>query len=153
MLRRWVTRLLAMCAIAAATGCSKADVGRRPEVEVKAGIFFGGQLQRRMKWSFVLDPAHQTQGFRLQFRKPLTQAAHITWEISRPKLDSRRRLAMVTSKFEATIPAGTSQNDQLIAFDESDRPGKWKLRVSFQDKQVFSDTIEVIPFAPNPNDD
>jgi hypothetical protein len=153
MLKLWGTPLLALCALSAATGCSRSDVTRRPEVEVKAGIFFGGQLQRRMKWPFVLDPAHQTQGFRLQFRKPLPQAAHIAWEISRPRLDGKRRLGMVTSKFDATIPAGTSQNDQLIALDESDRPGKWKLRVSFQDRQVFSDTIEVIPFAPNPNDD
>ena len=152
MLQRWGTPLLALCAISLTAGCGRVNSSPRPDVEVKAGIFFGGQLQRRMKWPFVLDPAHQTQGFRIQFRKPLTQAANIAWEISRPRLDNKRRLGMVTSSFQATIPAGTSQNDQLITLDESDRPGKWKLRVLLENTQVFYDTIEAIPFSPTPGD-
>ena len=153
MLKRPSLQLFTVCAICAAVGCGSTDRAPHPDVEVKAGIFFGGQLQRRMKWPFVLDPAHQTQGFRIQFRKPLHQAAQITWMISRPRLDNRRRLGMVTSSFGATIPAGISQNDQLITLDESDRPGKWKLRVLLENAQVYDGTIEVVPFTPAPGDD
>ena len=153
MLNRWVTRSLAVGLVSVVAGCAHGTDRSQAAVEVKAGIFFGGQLQERLKWPLVLDPTRQTQGFRVRFREPLGESTELSWEFARPILDAKKRVVHTKSLFKATIPAGTLQNDQLIVLDESDRPGNWKLQVALQDKNVFGATIEVVPFTPTPGDD
>jgi len=153
VLNRWVTRALVVGLVSVIAGCTHSANRSHAAVEVKAGIFFGGQLQERIKWPLVLDPTRQTQGFRVKFREPLLESAQLSWELARPRLDPKKRVVLTKSRFEATLPSGTLQNDQLIVLDESDRPGNWKLQVALQDRNVFGATIEVVPFTPTPGDD
>jgi hypothetical protein len=153
VLSSWRTWSLAVGLVSIVAGCTHGADRSHAAVEVKAGIFFGGQLQERLKWPLVLDPTRQTQGFRVRFREPLSESAQLSWEIARPRLDLKRRVVVTQSRFEAAIPPGTLQNDQLIVLDESDRPGHWKLQVALRDTTVFGATIEVVPFTPAPGDD
>jgi hypothetical protein len=135
------------------TQCTRSNDADAPPIRVQSGIFFGGQLQQRTKWPLLIDPARQTQGFRIKFRIPLPHSAELAWELTRPRLDHRRRIIATRSKFSATLAAGTEQNDQLITLDENDRPGKWKLAVSLDGKSVYEGAIEVVPFVATAGDD
>lgn len=153
MLSGRFARSLVVGLVSVVAGCAHGTDRSQAAVEVKAGIFFGGQLQERLKWPLVLDPTRQSQGFRVRFREPLRESTELSWELARPRLDTKKRVVPTKSQYKATIPAGTLQNDQLIVLDESDRPGNWKLQVALQDKRVFEATIEVVPFTPTPGDD
>jgi hypothetical protein len=142
-----------MVSIGAFFACSRFRDEPIPAVRVDAGIFFGGQLQERTKWPLLIDPARQSQGFRIRFRTPLRESAHLVWDLTRPKLDHKRRVVLTKSEFEASLPAGTEQTDQVIVFDENDRIGKWKLDVTLDGTNVYGTTLEVVPFSPSPNDD
>jgi hypothetical protein len=133
--------------------CERGPDASGPPVRVQAGVFFGGQLQQRTKWSLVIDPARQTQGFRIRFQPALLRSAELSWELTRPRLDHKRRVVATKSNYTATLPAGTEHNDQLIQVDESDRPGKWKLAVSLDGKSVYEGAIDVVPHAATAGDD
>ena len=147
-------RIVALLAwLALPLSCRKAGAPAPPVIEIRAGIFFGGQLQQRATWPLVLDPTRQTQGFRVHFREPLAQPVHLTWELTRPRLDHKRRAAIISSPGEATVPVGAQQHDQLITLDERDRTGKYRLHVSIDNVSRFDQTIEVVPNSPSPSDD
>jgi hypothetical protein len=134
-------------------GCTQNRDEPGAAVQVNAGIFFGGQLQERTKWPLLIDPARQSQGFRILFRTPLARASHLSWALMRTRVDHKRRVVTTKSDFDATLPAGTGQNDQLVVFDENDRPGKWKLEVTFEGTNVYGTTLDVVPYVPSSADD
>jgi len=147
-----VHALLAM-GLLVSVGCTRTNETSTPQVQVHVGIFFGGQLQRRAKWPLVIDPGRQTQGFRVSLREPLAHSAQLAWEVSRPRLDQKKRVVTTRSQAKVSLPAGTQQNDQLIALDENDRPGKWKLSVWLDERPLTDSIIEVIPSAGTAADD
>ncbi len=144
---------LSLALVLFGASCEHGTDSSAPPVRIQAGVFFGGQLQQRTKWALVIDPGRQTQGFRIRFREPLSRSADLAWELTRPRLDHKRRVVATQSKYTAALPAGTQENDQLIALDESDRPGKWKLAVSLDGKSVYEGTIDVVPFVVTAGDD
>lgn len=150
---KWRHLLLWMASSLCGTACDSWATPRPPEIKVEVGVFFGGQLQKRNQWPLVLDTTRQTQGFRVVLRDPLSAEAPLSWELARPRMDSKRRLQQITSQYQATLPVGTKTSDQLIPFDEADRPGTWRLKIMLRNQQVFSGPLEVQRASPTTADD
>ena len=129
-----------------ATACNRqAPV---PTLRAQAGIFFGGQIQNRTEWPLTLDETRQTQGFRIDFGQVLQQPAHVTWDVVRPAVKPRKHTASsnesAASSFDVTVPTGTDRFDQLVRFNDGDRPGQWKLHVFVNGTSVLDRTIQVV---------
>lgn len=139
-----------------ANGCDRHPVSK-PDVTVKAGIFYGGQIQNRSDWPFILDATRQTQGFRIEFGQPLAKPAEVHWTMTRVVERGKGR-AYSSSDSDGvpatvTVPAGSQRFDQIIPFATRDRPGDWKLAVSVDGKKIWDQTIHVVPKPPATSDD
>jgi len=136
-------------------GCEQHPSNHR--TVVKVGIFYGGQIQNRLEWPLILDTTRQTQGFRIEFASPLTKPARVHWDVTRPKLRHKRRETSHDetgpSSFDATIPSGSERFDQVIAFEDTDRVGDWKLTVSVDGATVWDRIIHIIPKPTSTPDD
>lgn len=146
-------RLFSLASLLCVTACDNWVTQKAPEIKVEVGVFFGGQLQKRNQWPLILDTTRQTQGFRVTLRNPLPSEAPLAWEVTRPRLDSKHRLQQTASQYQASLPAGTTSSDQLISFDEADRPGTWRLKITLRNQPIFSGPLEVQRPAPVTADD
>ena len=153
MSRRALLSVLAFALSQNLLGCADWLKTKDPEVDVQTGVFFGGQLQRRSKWALILDTTRQTQGFRVLFKHALGEPSLIAWEVTRLQMDSKRRVQQVTTQNQTTLPAGTTQNDQLIPFEQMDRPGSWRLKVRLLNRSVYAGTLEIVPSSAMPQED
>jgi len=157
MIREFPSRLtLAISVMGMALGCNT-NGSAGPRTTAKAGIFYGGQIQNRAEWPLVLDATRQSQGFRIEFGRPLTKATQVNWEIVRPafrkKIHSNKHEETVESSFSASVPVGSERFDQIVAFTDSDRTGEWKLRVSVDGVRVLERTIHVVTKPPPSTED
>jgi hypothetical protein len=129
----------------------------KPEISVKAGIFYGGQIQNRSEWPLVLDATRQTQGFRIEFAHPLTRPAQVHWAMTRvvERGKGHAHAASDADGLPSTtlVPAGSQRFDQVIPFTTRDRPGDWKLSVSVDGRTLWDQTIHVIPKPTATSDD
>ncbi len=140
-----------------ASACGQRSATSNPSIKAQVGIFFGGQIQNRTEWPLVLDETRQTQGFRIDFGQVLRQPAQLTWNIVRPAVKPRRHASSpnesAVSSFEVTVPAGTERLDQLVRFNDGDRPGEWKLHVAVNGISVVDHSIQVVSKAFTVQDD
>jgi hypothetical protein len=145
--------LAAFSAVVALASCARPA----PQELVKSGklgVFYGGQVQERTDVPFELDPAKQTQGFRLEFSAPLAQDTEVDWRIDVPKADPDRKRRPRASGELATVPrtalsgkdvarAGETTLDHLLTFHPGDPLGLWNVRVVVLGKVVIDRPIEV----------
>lgn len=134
-LQRWSARLcLAFCC---APACEPVPPPAQGLVrEARLGVFYGGQIQEREEVPMVLDQSRQSQGFRLEFERPLGKPVSIRWEIEMP--GAGRGGPLHLSKLgELTAQPGQQRIDQLFAFEPGDPLGLWNLRVHVEDELVI----------------
>lgn len=145
--------LLAIAVASASPACARPE----PQSFVKSaklGVFYGGQVEERTDVPFELDPAKQTQGFRVQFSEPLAQDTAVEWRIDVPKADPERKKRPRTAGELATPPrtslsgrdvarAGETTLDHVLTFHPGDPLGLWNVRVVVRDKVVIDRPIEV----------
>jgi len=115
-------------------GCERKPAETGPVAHAALGIFFGGQVQERQEIPFTLDRAKQTQGFVIEFTRPLTRPLKIHWEIDRPKVRGKGRL---TELFDAEARVGQTRFDQEIPFEPGHPLGTWNFRVTVEDQIVI----------------
>jgi hypothetical protein len=148
--------MLCLGALAFTPACER----REPPAFVKSGklgVFFGGQVEERRELPFELDPAKQTQGFRVEFSQPLATDTDVEWRVDMPNPDARRR----RSKANADPPpsptqtlsgkdiarAGEKTLDHVLVFHPGDPLGLWNVRVVVRDKVVIDRPVEVFDAA------
>ncbi len=140
-----------------ALACAQQGGTSSAPARAQAGIFFGGQIQHRAEWPLILDETRQTQGFRIEFARAVREPTHVRWEVVRPTARQRKHALppteSVTSTFEATIVAGTDHFDQLIRFEDGDRPGEWRLRVLVNGVSILDRSIRVVPKSATAQED
>ena len=144
---------LLVASLAVALGCARRD----PPAFVKTaklGVFYGGQVQERTDVPFELDPAKQTQGFRVEFSERLATDTEVDWQLDVPKADPDRRKKPRAPGSLATPPrtslsgkdvarAGERLLDHVIEFHPGDPLGLWNVRVVVRGKVVIDRPIEV----------
>jgi hypothetical protein len=119
-----------------------------PLVERAAfGVFFGGQIQDRKELPFELDPARQQQGFRVDFRAPLTGAVKVAWEVARP-LGAKAAKAdagsgEVVEVGELTAHVGEARIDVPVSFRQGQVLGNWHLRLKVDSRVVLDRDVLV----------
>jgi hypothetical protein len=129
---------------------------RKPDALVanaKFGVFFGGQIQERREIPFDLDPTKLTQGFRIEFRKPLVRDATVEWRIDKPVEGARKRRLKhgaeakspepATASERAVAHAGETRFERVTHFEPGDPLGLWNVRVLVDDKVVIDRPFEV----------
>jgi hypothetical protein len=140
-----------------ALACAQQSETSGAPARARAGIFFGGQIQNRAEWPLILDETRQTQGFRIDFARAVREPTHVRWEVVRPTAKQRKHalppIESATSTFEATVAVGTDHFDQLIHFDDGDRPGEWRLRVLVNGASILDRSIRVVPKSAAIQDD
>lgn len=141
---------------ATSSGCNSSDP-QSASVAAQFGIFFGGQIQRRDAVALEPDSTRQTQGFRVQFHPAFKHAVALDWELDVPTRRRGRRgpgnAPRTKRTGHAEIPAGRSQYEQLIAFDPTDVPGTWNLRVDVDGTNVLDRPFRVVAGLRDPDDD
>ncbi|HVW25958.1 MAG TPA: hypothetical protein VHC69_11360 [Polyangiaceae bacterium] len=145
--------LLAIAVAGASPSCARPEP--LPFVKsAKLGVFYGGQVEERTDVPFELDPAKQTQGFRVRFSEPLARDTEVEWRIDVPKADPERKKRPRAAGERATPPrtslsgkdvarAGETTLDHVLAFHPGDPLGLWNVRVVVRDKVVIDRPIEV----------
>ena len=115
------------------TACSSGQ--RAPEKLSRAelGVFYGGEVQERLRVDMPSDRPRPTLGFRLTMASPLQNELGVRWEIDMPGPADRR----VQNVGEARVPAGQTRFDQVIAVLENARLGTWNVRVTAGDRIVI----------------
>jgi hypothetical protein len=136
--------LLALVAgLAVATGCRRTDAP--PDVRVRFGVFFGGEVQERERIPLVIDRARQTIGLRLEFSEPPRAEQRVSWELDKPIGKKPGDPARVVAYGEARTRVGEPVLDVPLAFQATDRPGAWRVRVALDDKRVLDRAFSVVP--------
>lgn len=145
--------LLVTLLSAAALSCSRP--APPPFVKsAKLGVFYGGQVQERADVPFELDPAKQTQGFRVEFSEPLATDTDIEWRIDVPKVDPERRKKpraagelpappRTTLSGKDIARAGETAMEHVLTFHPGDPLGLWNVRVVVRGKVVIDRPLEV----------
>jgi len=150
----WSARA-AVALAALAVACERPPTPK-PELVARAtfGVFFGGQVEERRDIPFELDTSKQTQGFRIEFANRLASDVEVAWTIDLPGSAAPQKTAKVKILHppeahrkkisgKATVPAGLSRFDQMIAFEPGDPLGLWNARVVVQGKVVVDRPFEV----------
>ena len=125
-----------------------------PELVKRArlGVFYGGQVEERQEIPFELDPARQTQGFRVEFSEPLASDTELEYRIDKPKTAFERRHKVrgaaepappTTSEGKDVARAGETSLDHVIVFHPGDPLGLWNVRVVVRGKVVIDRPVEV----------
>ncbi len=139
---------------AALTAACNRSGGEDSAGTAKFGVFFGGQIEERRDIPFELDPAKQTQGFRVDFGTPLARDAEVVWNIDMPasaqtaKTTRSKNAPQVEAhrksiSGKATIRAGLSRFDQVTPFEPGDPLGLWNARVTVGGKVLIDRPFEV----------
>jgi hypothetical protein len=142
-------RLVAGLALAA--GCHRAEAPR--DVHVRFGVFFGGEVQEREQIPLVVDRARQAIGLRLEFSEPPALAQRVSWELDKPAGKKPGDPARVVAYGEAKTRVGEAVLDVPLAFQPTDRPGSWRVRVALDDKRVLDRPFSVVPASEAASDD
>lgn len=137
MMRKGLSSLLVAATLVGAFGCRP---HAEPERRAQLGIFFGGQIQERDEIPFTLDRAKQTQGFRIDFGRPLSASAKIRWEVDRPRVRGPGR---ATELGQAEARVGQERFDQEIRFEPGQPLGTWNFRVLVEDDLVIDRPVLV----------
>jgi len=136
--------VLGLLASLATGGCSKRTA--EPGVRARFGIFFGGDVQEREELPLVLDRSRQSHGIRLDFDDPPSEPLRVTWEIEKPGGGKDGGGGLVDYG-EVKTRAGARTLDVPLAFRPGDKPGRWHVRVSLEDKQLLDRAFRVVPAA------
>jgi hypothetical protein len=126
-----------------AAACQRANP--TPDVRVRFGVFFGGELQEREQIPLVVDRARQTIGLRLEFSEPPTSERRVAWELDKPAGKKPSDSARVVAYGAAKTRVGEAVLDVPLAFQASDRPGAWRVRVTLDDQRVLDRPFTVTP--------
>lgn len=116
-----------------------------PDVRVRFGVFFGGEVQERERIPLVLDRARQTIGLRLEFAGAPSTERRVAWELDKPTGKKPTDTTRVVAYGEAKTRIGEAVLDVPLAFQANDRPGAWRLRVALDGKPVLERAFTVIP--------
>jgi len=112
------------------------------------GVFFGGQVQQRLEIPISPDPSQNTQGLRVEFRRPLPSAAQITWDWDYPTARSGPRGPCSAPRKQrtetATVPAGADRFEQLLNLDPTSVPGTYNLRVMLGEEVALDRSFRVV---------
>jgi len=153
----FVAVLVAAAGVAAVGSSCNSSNRQSASVTAQFGIFFGGQIQQRDAIALEPDSTRQTQGFRVRFDPALDHAVALDWELDVPTRRQGRRGPGNAPRTKRTgqveIPAGRSQYEQLIAFDPTDVPGTWNLRVDVDGTTVLDRPFRVVSGLREPDDD
>jgi hypothetical protein len=152
--RSGLARLALGAFLATLPGCRSA-----PPTELvksaKFGVFFGGQIQERRELPFELDPAKQTQGFRVEFSEPLAADTAVEFRIDTPspsRSGKKKPARGDTAAPEPSAPlqaateiarAGETRFDHVTSFHPGDPLGLWNVRVVVRGKVVIDRAVEV----------
>lgn len=137
--------------VAFAAGCRRG--GAEPDVRVRFGVFFGGEVQEREQIPLVVDRARQMIGLRLEFTNPPTAEHRVSWELDKPTGKKPSDTTRVVAYGEAQTRIGEAVLDVPLAFQAHDRPGAWRVRVALDGKPVLERPFTVIPANEAPADD
>lgn len=147
-------RLALATLLVATTGC-RPSPPKELVKSAKFGVFFGGQIQERREVPFELDPAKQTQGFRIEFSEPLAADTAVEFRIDMPTLGRTGKKKpprgdTAPPEPPATTQAGTelarageSRIDHVTRFHPGDPLGLWNVRVVVRGKVVIDRAVEV----------
>lgn len=143
LLTRILIRRAAWLVAVGFVGCNSAETPPPSKViSAQLGLFFGGQIQQRIELPLELDSTRQTQGFRLQFARPLLRPAEVEWTLNFPTARTGVRGPSNSPRAERTerltVPAGADRFEQLLTFRTTDVPGTYNLRV-FVDEELVLD--------------
>lgn len=140
-------------ALAAPFAASCRRGGPEPDVRVRFGVFFGGEVQEREQIPLIVDRARQTIGFRLEFADAPTTERRIAWELDKPVGKKPNDTTRVVAYGEAKTRIGGAVLDVPLAFQDSDRPGAWRVRLDLDGKRVLDRPFTVIPASEAPAED
>lgn len=143
--------LALLVGLACGTGCRHGA----PDADVRArfGVFFGGEVQEREQIPLVLDRARQTIGLRLEFTAAPTAARELVWELDKPAGKKPNDTTRVVAYGEAKTRVGETVQDVPLAFQQNDRPGAWRVRVTLDGKRLLDRPFTVIPASEAPSED
>jgi hypothetical protein len=132
-----------MAVLTALGGCHRTEP--LPDVAVRFGVFFGGQVQEREKIPLVVDRARQSIGIRLEFASPPATEQTVRWELDKPAPGKSPDGARVVAYGEAKTRPGAAVLDLPLAFQAADRPGAWRVRVALDGRTVLDRPFTVTP--------
>jgi hypothetical protein len=138
-------RRLSICAAILCVGACDPEKNAGSTVTAKFGVFFGGQIQERDEIPFELDPAKQTQGFRVELGAPAEQALPVQWEIARPDPGGNSRFVTVLG--DGKLPAGQRRFEHTLRFKPGDALGLWNVRVVLEDRVLIDRPFAVYDHA------
>jgi hypothetical protein len=146
-----VALALTVLAFGALGACHRAESA--PEVAVRFGVFFGGQVQEREKIPLIVDRARQTIGIRLEFKSPPGAAQNVRWELDKPAPGKSPDGARVVAYGEAKTRPGAAVLDLPLAFQTGDRPGAWRIRVALDGQRLLDHPFTVTPASDAPTEE
>ncbi len=152
-----MTRVGSVTVVAALFATAACREAPRPELvkSAKFGVFFGGQIQERRELPFELDPAKQTQGFRIEFTEPLAADTPVELRIDLPtrgrtgKKPPARSGAAPAEPAQAFVAAteiaraGQRLVEHPVPFHPGDPLGLWNVRAVVRGKVVLDRPVEV----------
>lgn len=155
MSRRFTSRssvVLLLLGVSAAelAACQRGDAA--PAAEAHFGVFFGGQLQEREKVPLIVDRSRQAIGIRLEFASPPRAEQSVRWELEKPAPGKAKDSARIVAYGEAKTRVGASVLDVPLAFEPTDRPGPWRVRVALDGKSVLDRPFTVTPANEAPSE-
>jgi hypothetical protein len=148
--RRAVVFALGGFALAPLAACRRDDTP--PEVQAHFGIFFGGQVQEREKIPLIADRARQSVGIRLEFASPPRTEQNVRWELEKPAPGKTSDGTRIVAYGESRTRIGATVLDVPLAFQASDRPGSWRVRVSLDGRRVLDRPFTVTPASDAPSE-
>lgn len=145
---RFGAGLLLLDVLLSAVAC-QTESASEPEVQARFGVLFGGQIQERQVFPFVVDQSKQTQLLRIEFASPPTRATEVTWEVDRPRTslragDSVRHTDRVVETGAASIEPGRKRFDQTLPFRPGDPLGRWFIRARVDGRTVLDRGFDVV---------
>ncbi|HMA97382.1 MAG TPA: hypothetical protein VKP30_32070, partial [Polyangiaceae bacterium] len=97
-----------------------------------------------------------TQGLRVEFRRPLRNATPLTWQLDYPSARSGPRGPCSASRKlrteTATVPAGAERFEQLLNLDPTSAPGTYNLRVMVANEVALDRSFRVVRQRLNSED-
>jgi hypothetical protein len=112
------------------------------------GLFFGGQVQQRLELPKPLSHSQSGQGVRLEFRRRLSQPTQVTWHLNHPTARNGPRgpcnAPRATRSASFMVPAGSDRFEQALAFEPTDPPGTYSLRVLVGDELVLDRSFRLV---------
>jgi hypothetical protein len=136
-------KVFTLAGLTALGACQRTESA--PEVAVRFGVFFGGQVQEREKIPLVVDRARQTIGIRLEFASPPVTEQNVRWELDKPAPGKTPDGARVVAYGEVKTRPGAAVLDLPLAFQAADRPGAWRIRVALDGRRVLDRPFTVTP--------